>query len=343
MKKVLYENLISGKRFSDYKEEYMYIMQLINAGKIKPVKNSPQNGKKPALYTKYWTELENEDFSEYIDELRYKINPKINIDFYLKHVEIYKTERDYVLKLSCYLTQKKDRLSTMMSENERSYDIWRREKFLSGNDKTSDGVSISDILRHTGITKSMLNVYRTAEPLAYYSYSKETPQNILIIENLDPFYSMRRYVMENADEKIEADYSSKKICGKCFGSLVYGGGKRVTRAFSDFEILSEPYMRDSDNRFYYAGDIDYEGIKIFEGLARYFKENGNKLELFVEIYDAMVDAVTDIDDLPEMKEQKKIEIEVFCGYFDQERADKIRMILSRRKYIPQEILSIIDY
>ena len=100
----------------------------------------------------------------------------------------------------------------------------------------------------------MLNFYVSAEPLAYYSGTKQTPQNILIIENLDTFYSIIRKLIKG----------SGKIFGINFGTVIYGGGKRISKVFNDFEICAEPYMRSSDNSIYYFCDFDYEGIGIYE-------------------------------------------------------------------------------
>ena len=35
-----------------------------------------------------------------------------------------------------------------------------------------------------------------SETLAYYSHTRKTPQNMLILENKDTFYSMRRHLLE---------------------------------------------------------------------------------------------------------------------------------------------------
>ena len=248
-KKVSYDELISGKRFSSYQDEVDYIMRLIGQGELEPVKSSPKNGKRPALYTRYWKIIEDRDYSDYIDELRGRISARIEIDYYLNHLDIYVKERPYVLQLSEYLEKHQAELQVPISENERSFAIWKQEKFLSG--RLDGGVSANDVLKHCMISRELLNIYKTAEPLAYYSHSKKTPQNILILENLDPFYGMRRYMLGGKDS----------ICGITFGTLVYGGGKRVSRAFADFELLAEPYLTAGDNRFYYLGDIDLKDLQ----------------------------------------------------------------------------------
>lgn len=346
MKKISYEQIISGKKFGNYSKEAEYILSLINMGRIKPIISSPKNGKHPALHTRYWLVEEEKDYTELIEELRNSVSPIIDIDYYLKHINVYEKERQYVTELSDYIIKCKEELSVKISENERSFAIWGKEKFLSG--KTYDGISAGDILKHCGIEMDYLNVYRTAEPLAYYSCNKDVPQNILILENLDPFYSIRRAMLEG----------NNNICGILCGTLVYGGGKRVVRAFEDFAISSEPYMQDYRNHFFYVGDLDYEGISIYESLVKKVKEknvlmsgkefSGNdstekSIRPCIDIYNRMLDKVCDIEKLPVMKNQKVIDITEFTGGLTEVRREKLRTILESGRYIPQEILCVTDY
>ena len=359
MKKITYNDIISGKRFTTYQEEAEYILALIRDGKIKPIQSSPKNGKYPALYTRYWLLSSENDDSEYIEELRCTICTSIDIDYYLKHIDTYIRERAFVIQLSDYLNQNRDKLSVCISENERSFEIWKKEKFLSG--KSYDGVSAGDVLKHCGLTKEFLNIYRTAEPLAYYTASKETPQNILILENLDPFYSMRKYLLSGQE----------RICGIPIGTLIYGGGKRIARAFDDFEIFAEPYMvvpKEEENHFFYVGDLDYEGIAIYESLAKRQREY-RRIDPCMEIYNRMLDKVLEygragerknqiektelggqndqedkmIQSLPQMKNQNRIDITSFASDFTDTRKTLLGKILAAGRYVPQEILSVTDY
>nr|MCR4746782.1 DUF2220 domain-containing protein [Lachnospiraceae bacterium] len=216
-----------------------------------------------------------------------------------------------------------------------SFEIWGREKFLLG--KKDGEISAGEILKHCGISSEMLNYYLTAEPLAYYTITKEVPQNILILENLDPFYGMRKYSIETGAER---------IFGLRIGTLIYGGGKRVSRAFSDFELLAEPYMSAEGNHFYYAGDIDYEGIGIYESFSERVKDHV-KIAPFVPYYKEMLNktkAGDEIDKLPQMKAgQVKCKGEFFFEYFEEDDIKKMETILEAGKYVPQEILSVRDY
>ena len=146
------------------------------------------------MYNRYWRVEKDKDYSRLIDELRYELYTGIDIDFYLRHPDIYEAERSYVKQLSDYLKENGKGLKSPVSVNERCFEIWRREKFLTG--KKEDGNFGREILKHCGLDESDLNVYETSEPIAYYSNSKSNPQKLLILENLDPFFGMRIHLID---------------------------------------------------------------------------------------------------------------------------------------------------
>lgn len=327
MKKTNLDALSAQYRISDYKELYAKVIALIDSQKIKPVKASGINGKSPALYREYWVIEEKKDLSRYVNELNYEIVPAISTDYYRTHIDQYIQDRQWVLLLNEYI--KKCDFMTNMSENERSFDIWHREKFL----KQEQG---KKVLKRCGLETDFLHYYRTTEPIAYYSATKQTPQNLLIIENKDTFYSMRKRLM----------YSDHihTICGAQIGTLIYGAGKGIIAAFSDFDISGEPYMSAQDNRIFYFGDLDYEGIGIYENFAALYGTRYD-IRLFKSAYELML-AKADrigIDNLPRTKEGQNRKIEsLFFSCFSQPQQTKIRAILEQDRYIPQEILNIGD-
>ncbi len=330
-KKVDYEYLIRGRKFAGYQEEAGFILDLIERGRISPVRSSGTNGKRPALFNRYWLFSDEEDHTEVLEEVRFRLCPRIQTDYYRKHPEVYKREREYVLALNSWLERdRKDRKK--ISVNERSFEIWGKEKFLSG--QKADGITAADVLKHCGISADELDVYATAEPFACFTLSRETPQNILILENLDPFYGLRKYLIET--------------CGEIFGirvsSLIYGGGKRVVSSLGDFEISAEAYMLKSGNVFLYAGDMDYEGIRIYESLAQ---KVGDRIEIlpFVPYYEKMLEKAEKTElPLPMMKEgQTFVEGSGFFRFFSEKEKERMKKILKEGMYIPQEILNIKDY
>lgn len=326
MKRISLENLLHSRTDLSYHDQYIYIRKLLEQEKIKPVKSSKTNGKTPALYREYWIIEEKKDYSILIEELKYGLAPSISVDYYLSHPKTYEEERPWVQMLSDYLKKHRDSLMYEQSLNERSFEIWNREKFLSREQGRG-------ILKHCGLELEFLHTYETTEPLSYYSHTRKTPQNLLILENKDPFYSMRRHLLEGKE----------KILGIPVGTLIYGAGKGIFRSFKDFDLCVEPYMKEEGNTLYYFGDLDYEGIGIYENLAEMFKDRW-EIKPFVPAYEAMVYKGEKVEKLPATKEQQNRNIQgSFFLYFSGEMVEKMKRTLETDTYIPQEILNIADF
>lgn len=326
MKKIFLETLLRSKNDLTYLQQYEYVLKLLDEKKIKPVKASGLNGKKPALYREYWILEEKKDHTALKEELKYRLSPLISVDYYLTHPAVYEKDRKWVLMLSDYLKKDIYKLQHAESLNERSFEIWNREKFLSREQGKR-------ILKCCGLEMGFLHIYETTEPLAYYSHIRETPQKLLILENKDPFYSMRRHLLEG----------KTKIFGESVGTLIYGAGKGILRSFMDFDLCAEPYMKMKENKIYYFGDLDYEGIGIYENLAEMFWEK-REIYPFVPAYEAMIKKSIMISRLPETKEQQNRNIHSrFFSYFEKETVERMKQILETDRYIPQEILNIRDF
>lgn len=333
MKRMTLEQII--KRYSkgveasdeitNYQAHYELIRGLIEKGAVKPVKASGLNGKKPALYREYWIMEEKKDYSYLVEELKYRIVPAINTDYYLAHLEQYELDRPWVLMTNEYFKTSLELLKTEESLNERCFEIWGREKFI----KEESGAKI---LKRMGISLELLNLYETTEPLAYYSHTKDTPQNLLILENKDTFYTMRRYLMNG----------NKRILGMETGTLIYGAGKGILRSFKDFSLSLEPYISRPENKIWYFGDLDYEGIGIYENLHKLLSPF-HSISPMTEAYTAMLKKSLAVKVLPDSKAgQVRSDGEVFFSYFKPESLKKMKDILEKGKYIPQEIITIRD-
>ncbi len=328
MKRIPLEQLIRESKAELYPEQYQYVCKLIEQQKIKPVKASPLNGKSPALHQSYWLTEDTPDYTDEIRELQFDLVPTIRIDYYLSHPDIYRREKKWVRLLNRYFLNQNTQNPRPVSLNERSFQIWGREKFLQKEQGRK-------ILSHCGILPEQLFVYSTTEPLAYYSANKSVPQTILILENKDTFYSMRRFLLNGREQ----------IFGETIGTVIYGAGKGILRSYEDFRFCVEPHINDSRNRILYFGDLDYEGIGIYERLERLFYAD-HKLEPFTGAYETMMQKAEafGMDELPESSVNQNQNLSgVFFSYFSREMQDKMNRILLAGTYIPQEIVSITDF
>ena len=324
MKKCSLEELLKTYRQKTYSEQYAHIMKLIDSGQIKPIASAGTNGKKPALPLKFWW-LQEQDFSDLKQELLYNLSPMISHDYYVKNLAVYAKERKAVQQMSQYFKTQPD-LTIPISLNERSYAIWKQEKFWQ-----KDGGKT--ILKHCGLSEDKLNFYTTSEPFAYYTVHKQVTQTVLIIENKDTFYSMRRHFLAG----------KRTIFGQPIGTLIYGAGKRVWSTFKEFQLSAEPYLLDERNNFVYFGDLDYEGILIYEKLAQSFREY-REIKPFVPAYEAMLAKEGEIAKLPCAKDGQNHHIDnIFFSYFSISCRNTMVEILEAGRYIPQECLNIMDF
>lgn len=160
-----------------------------------------------------------------------------------------------------------------------------------------------------------------------------------MIENKDTFYDLRRYMQTR----------SNVILGTAFDTLIYGAGKGIWKNFVDYAEGAEGYF-SADNRLFYFGDLDYEGIFIYEHLVKYgWKYLSGEpicIKPFVAAYEAMLEKAEKIEikDLPDRKEKQNQNIDhIFLDYFTKQRQEQIWNLWNAGKYIPQEILNEHDW
>ena len=325
-RKVYLEDIVKEHPEFEYRQLHAYVIQMIEHKGFVPMKNAKSNDRKLALPLSFWKHEKEPDYTEVYEELKYKYHPLINTSYYREHPEHYEADKKNLQLLSNYLKDHSDLLNTEETMNERSFEIFRREKFF----QKEGGL---EFCKKVAIVQEMLAFYRTSEPLSYYSYSKKAPQNILIIENKDTFFDIRRYM--------NAGYNT--ISGKKFDTVIYGAGKGIWKTFVDYVNGAERYFLD-DNSLFYFGDLDYEGILIYEHLLELYPVR--EIHLFKEAYEAMLDKALRIgfSSLPGMKEKQNANIgTIFTDAFDEARKKQIYEILEAGKYIPQEILNKHDW
>lgn len=324
-RKVQLKDIISQHSDMEYQQLYAYVMELIENKKLEPMKSAKSNGRTPALPISFWKYEEEMDYTDVYEELKYKYHPLINTSYYREHPERYDADKHNLQLLSGYLKDCSDLLKIKETMNERSFEIFHREKYF----QKEGGL---EFCKRVAIDIDKLGFYGTSEPLSYYSYSKQTPQNILIIENKDTFFDIRRYM----------NMGCNQILGKEFGTVIYGAGKGIWKTFTDYMNGAETYFM-GDNRLFYFGDIDYEGILIYE---RLMERTSVSIYIFKEAYEAMLDKAMKIgfSNLPDMKDKQNTNIgTMFLDAFDDIRKRQICEILEMGRYIPQEILNEHDW
>jgi len=300
------EKLCEFEQYSEFAES---VKNLIYDGIIKPVGNAATNGMFPPLKTRYRICRKKEDNSEIIEEIM-KLEPDYEPSKYLSKIELYKKHRDLLHNLRTYVRERGTQLKEIMSKNERAYAIW-------GNEKILDSTECKSMLKFIG-WEDKLNYYKTPEPFFEYLCNGANSENILVLENKDIWFSLRKLFMETP---------GRVLFDQKFDGLLYGEGKRITRDGA-FEDSSGSFCKPP--QFFYWGDLDYEGIGIFQGISHH------SVHLFAPGYLEMLKLVK--GNIPYGKQHKPLsDMSKFLAYFDEPATREIKNILENDAYIPQEI------
>lgn len=306
----------------DYYKLEERVLTLEKEGKVIKIKASlkEEKGRRILYHTYKIKEGSKDDFTSILDGL----HPLLQVQYYRKHQEQLRKDYSYLQQLSDYLFIHYDHLSKVMSMNERSFDIFKDEKYLKGKG--------SALLERLGLHYSDLGIYKTPQPLLSYSLHQKTPQTVLFIENKDTFITLRKCMKEQ-----QSFFLSTTI-----DSIVYGNGNAITHSdfidyFSDYD---EEWIYNTSNTFYYFGDLDYEGISIFLRFQSMMKLVMN-LTLWIPGYERMIDKAIVVQPFLKKKSFKdlvlldSIELDVL-------RKQMLLQLLQDDCFIPQEIINCND-
>lgn len=303
----------------DYIKLTELINRLVNEGILCVVKASGLNGMNPPLYNKYRVADKKEDLDSILNEINYNFPIEFQREYYLNNIKKYMLDKVYLEKLILFYREKKESLLIPMSINERSFAIWGEEKFL----KDGRGQSI---LKNIGISIDTLNIYRTPEPFVYFSSNKSNNQAVLIIENKDTWYTMRKLMLEGKNT----------FLGEKIDTIIYGAGKNIEKSLEEYKYTVEKYLLNPA-KVYYFGDLDYEGIAIYERVNKKYKDKLN-IQLYEAGYQAMIILSRKMQLSKCSEKQNKNMGEVFLSDMEPYRSE-ILSILNSGFYIPQEIVN----
>ncbi len=315
---------------NDYADYHKIVQRLADEGHILPVISSGSNGMNPPLYKRYSINKPVQILDNYyIEEIRL-LSSSFNVEGYLDDKQKYYEHREWVQILNTFIKSNNQALAVQLSINERSFQIFGKEKALK-EDK-----NLHSVLNFNPSIRNVLNFYMTPEPFFIHRIAEVQGNiNILIIENKDTWYTLK---------SIMKPYMNTMF-GISFDVLLYGEGKKVSRRLDSLTEFDLSFFGESKTTYYYFGDLDYEGIGIFNDL----KESNPELniKLFGRLYSWMLEKATELIkctgeafQLPQTKEKqiKKL-MTLFLREFDAEESRLIKNILEAGRYIPQEILN----
>lgn len=229
------KDLINPKE--PYKDEYIRIQQLVESGDLAPVKNSKFNGRVPPLYNRYRKPV---TVKKMISEPNQMIGPNLSSSYYMKHPKQWNEDKDDVLKLQDWLNNRPQQLEPY-PEYIRSAEIFGNEKTLSRK-----GEALCTRLK---IDPESLVCYPAASEIKEFVVKDKG--TILITENLAPYDQIRNHLAET------------NLVG-----VLYGQGWNVANVLTTF-LHNHP---DANYTYLYWGDLDPEGIRIYETLVQKHSE-----------------------------------------------------------------------
>lgn len=215
----------------------------------------------------------------------------------------------------------KNREEIPMTINERSLQIFGNEKYLSSKEGKK---MMNNVLRKYHLNKSVMNMYKTKESFVFVRISNN--KDALIVENKDTYTSIKNTLLKG-----------EKILGKEFGAVIYGEGRKIQSSFSYIEKEEGKELADIET-FYYFGDIDAEGIDIFNRLKKGYP--AYKIRAFKEGYRFLFDNRIKMRKKEKKKTQRLLYTDIEClECFDPIEEYEIYKICENGYIIPQEILN----
>lgn len=292
-----------------YNELSDNIKDIEENGGLQPVKNSGLNNMSQPLYYKY--RINKQYFLQsYYNKLYKKqleINRHISLEDYFSLKEsIYNKDEYYIDLISDYLNKNPD-ISKEKFIPESSFNLVKDEKWIQ--EKGGEAV-----LKRLHLWER-LSFYERIEPLSFAVNENRFDEDIhyhLIIENKTPFLHLISCIEESK-----------------YTTIIYGKGWQI---ISSIKMLDRQLNCNGKHVYEYFGDLDNEGISIYDSLA-----NKINVKPAVDYYRTMMryDGV-------QGKVTQKINdtaINDFAIHFNDREKELIKKVLTSKKYYPQEILS----
>lgn len=301
------------------------IRNLVEKGILNPLKNAKPLMQYEGIPNKFevnFDELKGERSTLPSSEL-INFHYKLDMSYYAKHPEEYYKNEKFIHRIDNLLRQNN---CPILTANERSYLIFDDEKALTLPEEASiDGKSI---LKKLGdLTLEDLKAKKTLEPFFYYMADKfdtlgnSSQKTVLIIENKDTFWTLMNAIKNKHLSNIHL--------------LIYGEGKAIIKKFEFIEYLKGRFC----DHYYYFGDVDLEGILIYNKLRETFFEYD--IIPAVPFYEHMlkmagVEGSRQLTNTPQIN---KSFLSPFLDFFSHESAILIKEIIQNQRCLPQEVVN----
>ncbi|MDI6720591.1 Wadjet anti-phage system protein JetD domain-containing protein [Methanoculleus sp.] len=259
---------------------------------------------------------------EYRNEL-FSLSPPISIDYYVTHGDEYLRDRNYILRINDLILRREE--CEVLTINERSYELFGDEKAIAMPDEAS--VKGALILKKLRLTLEDIRAKQVFEPFFWIekdfsNLQRKTERTVLIVENKDTFWTLQQAVTDGVLAGVHL--------------VIYGEGKAILKKFEYIETVGGV----PDDRYRYFGDIDWEGISIYNRLRARYPEYD--IRPATGLYTYILQKAGFAGARPLRRPQRAGNLFPFLDFFDEETGDAIRQIVTAERYLPQEVLNATD-
>lgn len=294
---------------TEYEDFAPVILKLQEEGILLPVKAQKMNGRTIALYNMYNISQEKlkSDYITEIHELQQVVNVAVQLKHYVVLSEtIWQEDKPWIIQIDKYIKRNGLPVEEATSA-ERSY-------LITGNEKWLDEKHGTKVLERLELLEAMKIVTRP-DPLMFAINKKCFREEVsrhkhLIVENKSIFYMLQE-ILSQTD----------------FTSIIYGCGWKITAGLDN--AITQMDLQREEHSFYYFGDLDFEGIAIYEYL-------GEKVKLATPFYEALLQLQPSQG--KENQKQRLEKLEQFITHFTKAQGNQISQELKKGYYYPQEAL-----
>lgn len=301
----------------DYDEFYTEVLQCVESGALSAVKASHTNGRSHPLFKKYRIASPKQT-QKALEKIKLLHPSLLKNGWLLSHSDEYDKWEHELLVLDSFFCRF-DSYGTPISKKERSYQIFGEEKRLEDRE-------FAAFLHRLGLSPADLNCYETPEPLFDYILNPASSMTLLICENKDIWFNLRRLMLEE---------QKRTLFSFPLDGIVYGEGNKITEEHKLDDYLCGIGARSV--HFWYWGDIDKEGFDIFLRLKK--MNYGQTILLFTRGYEEMIRRAAQKPPQKDNSRDRDYDFNEIFLQFSGETLRQIRNVLDSGFRIPQEAVN----
>lgn len=305
------ELVFAGTQAEPY-EFVRAVLKLEKSGVLESVKSAGRTMKQPSLAYRYRvnkqyiTVLHTHKLQQY----RLSVHSAIHLDSYFAISEQQlEQDRPWIDRIDHYL-KAKGFPSAPVPAPERSFE-------LTGNEKWITDLGGYALLKRLGLWDKLL-IHPVSDPLMFAI----NPQDLIN----NPSIRCQHLIVEN---KTTFQALLPVLPSSSFSTLIYGSGNKIT---GNLDMFTLQFPVIGEHHFYYFGDLDYEGIRIWY--------DANKRQVLIPALPFYEACLTQPCVTGKSNQRRNEEaVQAFIKYFTIDQQNLIRRCLDSGSYYPQETLT----